>query len=134
MNLGRLLGGFWGVGVLGGGNLKSKGSEAENGLRLATWGVVGNEAEKSKSRGRGLLKLEARLRHQLRKACLILPALGNSPGPCHALLCGRMVGLCGWLWAPWPWRLGHAHLDKQSSPLPCCVPGLVLGLWTYESG
>lgn len=45
----------WGNGLLGGGNPQSEVSETENGLNLATWGVVGNEAGKSKFRGGGCL-------------------------------------------------------------------------------
>ena len=46
---------FWESGLLGGGNPQSEASETENGLNLATWGVVGDEAGKSKFRGEGCL-------------------------------------------------------------------------------
>lgn len=54
---GQACAGFWGSGLLGRGNLKSTGSEVENELSLATWGVAGNEAGKSKSRRGGYLDL-----------------------------------------------------------------------------
>lgn len=73
------------MGVLGRGNLRSKGSEAKNELSLATQVVVGKEAGKSKSGGWMLLKFEVWLRHHLHEACLIVPVLRNSPD--HAMLC-----------------------------------------------
>lgn len=75
--LGQAPGRFWGSGSVGKGNLKSKSSEAENGLSLAT------EAGKSEVGAAYILvSFEVWLRYHLHEACLILSALLGHAMPC----------------------------------------------------
>lgn len=119
--LGQAPGSFGGVSALGGGNLKSKGSEANSGLSLAPreWWEVRLGRPRPGRAAYIPLCPEVRLRRCLREARLVLPALGL------CLLAGWRVS--GWLWAP---GCGdQVMLIWVNGPLPPChVPDPVLGL------